>query len=714
MSRSVSTRTLCHCFAILAMIVLVLSGRPALADQPLRIGDVLTFSLPGEPALDKDFAVDRAGAVLLPEVGAVPVAGMSLAEAEQALKARLARAFRDLDRLRVILKDRRLPVTVLGFVKTPGPVTLSGDATVQVALAAAGGLSQGAQLDRMQIRRGKAVQTFDYKRYLDTGDPSLLPELQPLDTVFVPASPLTGNVQIDFDGRTLAQAGDGAEDRTSIKVFGEVNTPAVFAYKGGATVVDMLMRAGGVTRYAAVEQIRIINQGKPVVFNLQTYLDSGDRSLLPPVQPGATLFVPKQMEEIRRGALTVYVMGEVAKPGAFETKPDAGFIDILANAGGPTRFSDTRQIRLIRADGRVEAVDLTAYTDNPAGKPAGKPLPAVRPGDAIFVPEKADVNEASWLKVAPSRAVQVLGAVNRPGRYEWSDEMSLLDLLAQAGGPTARADVANVKVLKNEKDRARPVLFDLGAFMERGGSLHTLPKVRAGSVVVVPELPQDPADNKAQWTRQSSDRSIHIMGAVGAPGRYAFNPSLSFLDILSAANGPTAGADLRNIRVSHRDVQGQARVSKLNLARYFDTGDETILPKVLPGDVIYVPDRNRDWLEESKDSTVRVLGSVAKPGRYRFSDDMTILDLLAEAGGPSSDAYQEKIVVVNLSCCKDKAQLFDLVDFARSGDFRKLPVLRAGDLVYVPNIGQSDWKIFMDGVRDMVSILSIVALAGTL
>lgn len=678
-------------------------------EEVLRIGDVLSIDLPGEAALNKEFQIDRKGQVMLPEVGGVKVAGKSLPEANKMVRDKLSKMFRDLDRLSVTLKDRKLLVTVLGYVKTPGPVELPGDANVQMALNAAGGLAQGAQLDRMQVRRGNDAIPFDFKKYMDSGDAALLPELRPLDTIFVPASPLTGNVQIEFDGRTLAQAGDGAEDRTAIKVFGEVNNPAVFAFKQGASVVDMIMRAGGVTRYASVEQIRLITQGKPRVFNLQDYLDSGDKSQLPMIEPGSTIFVPKQVEEIRRGALTVYIMGEVARPGAFEGKPGTGFIDILANSGGPTRFADTRQIRLLRADGKVEMVDLVKFTENPD---AGK-LPAVRPGDAIFVPEKTDTNEPSWLKIPTTRAVQVLGAVYKPGRFEWSDDMTLFDLIAQAGGPTARADVSSLQILQHEKDRAKPTLFDLGGFLEKGGSLRDVPKIRAGYLIMVPELPQDPSDNKSQWVRQGADRSIYIMGQVGNPGRYAFNDNLGFLDILGAANGPTGAADLRNIRISHRNAEG-SKVTKLDLGRYFETGDETLLPKVRIGDVIFVPDRNREWLDESKENTVRVLGSVSKPGRYRFSDDMTILDLLAQAGGPTSDAYQDKIVVVNLGCCQNEARVFNLVDFAKKGDITKMPVVRTGDTVYVPSIAQSDWKIFMDGVRDVVSVLSIFALIGGL
>ncbi|MCW5736942.1 MAG: SLBB domain-containing protein [Enhydrobacter sp.] len=689
------------------LLLLVLSVSPqafAAVEPVLRVGDVLTVSLPGEAAFNKDFQVDRRGQVVLPEVGGLKVAGMELTEATRTIRESLGKAYRDLERLTVTLKERKLLVTVLGYVKTPGTVELAGDATVQMAIGAAGGLAQGAQLDRFQLRRGKEQSNFDYKKYLDTGDVALLPELQPLDTIFVPASPLTGNVQIDFDGRTLAQSGDGAEERSSIKVFGEVNTPAIFAFKKDASAIDLIMRAGGVTRYAAVDQIRIINQGKPVVFNLQQYLDSGDLSHLPKIEPGATLFVPKQVEEIRRGALTVYVMGEVAKPGAFEGKQGASFIEILANAGGPTRFAETRQIRIMRADGKVDMFDLVRFTEVAGGK-----LPEVAAGDAIFVPEKTQSAEPSWLKTPPSRAVQVMGAVVKPGRYEWSDEMSLFDLLAAAGGPTARGDIAHIDILKSENDRARPVRFNLAAFMQKGGSLASVPKIQGGNVIMIPELPIDPSDNKSQWTRQASDQSIYVMGQVGAPGRYAFNSNLHFLDIISAANGPTGSADLRNVRVSHRNQAGAA-VTKVNLARYFETGDESILPKVKTGDVIFVPDKNKDWLDEAPENTVRVIGSVGKPGRYRFSDNMTILDLLAEAGGPTPDAYQSKIVVVNLATGQDQARVFDLVSFAKSGDVRKLPVVRTGDTVYVPNTEQSEWKVFMGGVRDAVSILSLFAL----
>ena len=677
-------------------------------EPELRIGDILTISLPGENAFNKDFKIDRRGQLTLPEAGILTVAGMPLDKARDEIKVRLSKVYRDLGRLSVVIKERKLLINVLGYVKTPGPVELPGDASVQTAITAAGGLAQGAQLDRLKVRRGDEEILFDYKHYLDSGDVAILPELRPLDIIFVPASPRTGNVQIDFDGRTLAEAGDGAEDRSAIKIFGEVNKPGTFAYKDGINVVDVIMRAGGVSRYSTIEQIHVINQGQPTLFNLDTYLQNGQKSSLPDLKPGATIFVPRQNDQVKQGQKTIFVMGEVQKPGGFDASSDINFIGLIANAGGPTRYAETNQIKVLRSDGTTASFNLPAYTEGKGGPP-----PIVRPGDAIFVPGKVENNDTSWLKISPGRAVQMIGAVNRPGRVEWSDEMSILDLISQAGGPTAVGDVANIQILTHQGDNAKSIRFNLEKFIAEGGSLASLPKIHAGYVVLMPVLPVSPNDTKGSWARLTSDVSIYIMGQVGIPGRYAFNNGLHFLDILSAANGPTSAADIRNIRVSHRGRKG-SYVSKVDLARYFETGDDSLLPKVRPGDVIFVPDRNKEWVDERKEATIRVLGAVAKPGRYRWADDLTILDLLAEAGGPRSDALDTKILVVNFKADGEQARLFNLLDFAKTADITKLPLIRAGDLVYVPNTSQSELKVFTDILQSGSTVASLAALMYTL
>ncbi|EKO3385686.1 SLBB domain-containing protein [Vibrio fluvialis] len=674
----------------------------------VAIGDMIQVNLPGETQLNQAFLVDRRGAIKLPEIGSIFVAGYSEEQLTSEVKLRLGEVYRDLTNVEVFIAQKQLIINVLGYVENPGEKVLDQATTIQEAFSAAGGIRSGAQLDKVQLKRGKTVTVFDYKQFLETGEESALPSLQSMDTLFVPASPLVGNIEQDFNPTALANAGDSASSNTSIKVFGEVNAPGSFSFKADTSLVDILMRSGGVTRYASVEQIRIISDNTPTLFNLKKYLDSGDSALLPILKPGSTVFVPKQEEEIKAGANVVYVMGEVAIPGAYEGKPGASFMDILANAGGPTRFAESRQIRIIKANGQVIRFDMVAYTEGSGSSP----LPAIVSGDAIFVPEKLDMNEKSWLKVTPDRAVNVFGEVTRPGRIEWSDEMDLMDLLAHVGGPTLRADTTRIEIVPSAGNQ-RMQHFNLDEFIKNGAPRHTLPRISAGAIIRVHDLPQDPSDNKSQWVRQSSDSSIYVFGQVNAPGRYRFTDEMHFLDILSAADGPTGQADIHNIRITHRD-KSYARVSKLNLSQYFETGDESLLPKVKRGDTIYIPEKDRNWLERSKESTIRVLGAVNQPGRYQFDDTMTILDLLAEAGGPSKSAYLEKITIVNMSCCQNQARTFDLVEFSKSASIHNLPVLRAGDTVYIPDESESLAAQLRTGIKDIFQMAATVALIGAL
>ncbi|HHP0465912.1 TPA: SLBB domain-containing protein [Vibrio harveyi] len=690
---------------LLMLCLIIFNTTWAAEDDVVKVGDLVQINLPGEASLNKGFQVDKRGRINLPEIGPVFVAGYNETQLQNVITDNLKTVFRDVSNARVFIKQQQLLISVQGYVVKPGEYTLPSGSNIQMFLYEAGGLRAGAQLDKIIVKRGNKSIEFDYKRFLDTGDDSKLPALESLDVLFVPASPLVGNIEQEFDAAKLANSGDSADSARAIKVFGEVNAPGSFTYKPNTTLVDVVMRAGGVTRYASVEQIRVITNNTPIMFNLKRYLDTGDQSLLPEILPGATIFVPKQEEEIKAGANVVYVMGEVAHPGAYEGKKGASFMDILANAGGPTRFAESRQIRVIKADGGVINFDLTAHTEGLSNQR----VPAVGPGDAIFVPEKTDMNEKSWLKVAPSRAVAVMGEVVRPGRIEWSDEMDLIDLIAHVGGPTRRADTSKIEISNNGK----VTKFDLDKYILQGSPHSKLPSVSAGTVVRVHALPDDPSDNKSQWVSQSSDASIYVFGQINAPGRYRFTTEMHFLDILSAADGPTKDADIHNIRVTHRGL-GYAKVSKLNLSLYFETGDESILPDVRPGDTIYIPEKDKNWLDRSKESTVRVLGEVHAPGRYVFNDNMTILDLLAEAGGPSDSAYVEKISVVNMSCCQGQARVFNLVEFSKTANIYDLPVIRAGDTIYVPHKDESFAEKARAGLRDLLQITTTIVLIGAL
>ena len=484
----------------------------------LRPGDTVKLVLPGEASLNQEIQIKRSGHLLVPEIGDIKVQGLTIKEAEDKLKSLLSDVIHDLSAFELQIKQRRLIINVLGYVKKPGLVDLAPDAGIQQALVAAGGLMQGAQLNKMQVRRQGEVIRFDYKYYLDSGDTNKLPKLLPLDTIFVPASSLLGNIQADFDPDALSSSGDSVNNDT-ILLFGEVN---------------------------------------------------------------------------------------------------------------------------------------------------------------------------------------------QPGSIDWSEQLNLFDVITRAGGPNDKANLAKIKIISKDKDnQVHTRVYDLAAFLSQGGNLADVPILKPQDTVIIPAL-----DASSQWLNQASDDSIYVMGEVNAPGRYQFTNTMHFLDILAAAKGPNDKADVNNIRITHRR-NNQSYVTQLDLGRYFETGNERLLPAVKTGDVIYIPSKDRLWLNEPTQSTVRVLGAVNNQGRYRFDRQMTILDLLAQAGGLAASAESSNIVVVNAQCCGEPQVLtFDLLAFSRSGDFKQLPNINAGDTVYVMHKDDSTWNRVVENIQETISVLSILKILG--
>lgn len=695
--------------SVLLMLVIAMAlllTKPASAsDQSTRQlitpGDILSINFPGEEGFNEPFTVDRDGFISLPEVGTIKVINLTLTDLTDYIRHELSQSYRQTESLQVTIKAKRLLVTVLGYVKDPGEVDIPGNGDLQMALTAAGGLKPGAQLNKVQLKRNETTVVIDFKQYLDSGDRNLLPELKPLDVIFIPSSPLTGNVEVEFDAASLLSGGDAAEKKQSVRIFGEVHNPGTFTFDNEQNIVDLLMRAGGVTRFASVEQIRLISDGDPVLFDLKDYLDSGSRKDLPDVAAGATIFVPMKEEEVKTGNRTVYVMGEVFRPGAYESKDDATFFDILANAGGPTRYARTREIRVISRTGTVIQFDLQAYTEGLAVQN----VPAVRPGDAIFVPEKNDINQTSWLKIAPANAIHIIGAVTNPGRYEWSDEMTLLDLLAESSGPTKDADLSQLNIKRKGQ---QPMIFDLTGYLE-GSHRHPLPQLKGGDTLVIPRLPELPAGNKAVWTRQVSEESVFILGQVGVPGRYRFTGEQSFLDVLSAANGPSHQADLREVRIIHRN-SSSVHLTQLDLSLYFETGDQSLIPQLKAGDIVFFPDQELAKYQNQATKSVRVMGALNSPGYYRFTNDMNLLDLLARAGGPTNVADIEDVHIIHQGCCEATTTHFDLKAYMNNPTYKLLPVVRPGDSIYLPPRDQNTRSQAMGIVRDLVSVATLLLL----
>ena len=122
-------------------------------------------------------------------------------------------------------------------------------------------------------------------------------------------------------------------------------------------------------QHQAIARLRSTQSTGRIVFDLKP--DSIGVDALPDIalQNGDRLVIPS-------APITVSVMGTVYNQSSFIYEPDSSIHDYLKRSGGPTKFADTSQMFVIRANGSVLARAKLSHFETIA----------VRPGDAVIVP----------------------------------------------------------------------------------------------------------------------------------------------------------------------------------------------------------------------------------------------------------------------------------------------------------------------------------------
>lgn len=124
--------------------------------------------------------------------------------------------------------------------------------------------------------------------------------------------------------------------------------------------------------------------------------------------------------------------------------------------------------------------------------------------------------------------------------------------------------------------------------------------------------------------KQVNGNLVSVLGQVLKPGRYPLETSnLRVSDVLANAGGISGGGSDVLVLVGMRE--GVAFRKEINVARMFLDGnlEEDIL--VRAGDVIYV----------HRAPMFYVYGQAQRPGSYRVEKNMTVMQALAQSGGPS-------------------------------------------------------------------------------
>jgi protein involved in polysaccharide export with SLBB domain len=196
---------------------------------------------------------------------------------------------------------------------------------------------------------------------------------------------------------------------------------------------------------------------------------------------------------------------------------------------------------------------------------------------------------AVTLRAVGSKQVWMLGRMKKPGVYPMTGPVTLLEALAQAGGPARTDSQTTTEELSDLRHsfivrdgQMLPVNFDR---LLRGGDMSQNIYLRAGDFVYLPF---------------AGNREVYVMGAVRFPRALPFNGQMSLVTAIAGASGTisydlldrndsgvtTANADLSHVAV----VRGSLANPQVFILNYNDIikGKAADFP-LEPGDIVHVP-----------------------------------------------------------------------------------------------------------------------------
>jgi protein involved in polysaccharide export with SLBB domain len=665
-----------------------LSG-PVDASYRLGPGDRLVLILTGDVEASYQLEVTREGFVVVPQVGQIYVANLTLGQLEQLMASRLSRVYSGVrgvnggtTRFSIsVARLRANQVYVVGDVQRPGSYTISSAGTALTALYAAGGPTVNGSLRRIEIRRGgRTMDSLDVYDYLVRGDASHDARLETGDIVFVPVH------------------------GSRVRVVGEIVRPATYELKAGETLSDLLVAAGGFLATASAQRI-LIDRIVPVtertgVGRDRITVDVTSADLLSAIGPqvplrnGDVVRVFPISDRVRN---RITVAGNVFQPGAQALTPGMTLSDALRKAGGLQPDTYLGEVLITRMRSDSTRAQLRAALADTSGAVVND----------IPLQEDDSIQVFSLTTFRPNRYVAIGGAVKNGGRFPYREGMTLRDLVLLANGVQESAYLREAEIARLPESRdggktattVRVPLDSTYLFERKPNGEYVgppgLPFPASGS----PEIQLKPYDNvlilrQPNWELQ---RTVTIQGEVRYPGSYALKSKSERLsDLLRRAGGLTDEAYADGI-VFNRTQGGIGRVGvELSTAlRRYESNDNLILRD---GDNITIPAYN---------SVVTIRGAVNQPSTVAYARGKGIDYYISAAGGPSRLADEGRAYVIQPSGKLESVRNRFLLPSS-------MPQPRPGSIVTVPERDPNDKKDYLAIAGAVASILaSTVAIIVT-
>lgn len=525
----------------------------------LGIGDELAITVWGASSYSASVAVDEEGFINLtnPQRGIdIPrlyIKEMHFSKAKKAIINRLKNHM-NIKNSQVSIElnySRSLTINITGEVFNPGSYTIPAVNTAFNALVAAGGPSQIGS-----VRLVKVVSSRRETRVLDVykfmNNPNIADEffLSNNDYIFVPLAErvveITGAIERPF----------------FYELIDKENLLELINYAGGLRP-DAYRRNIQIIRYEKDEEKLIdVNLAEVMKGNTNFELKDGDRININPIKQAYANYIT--------------VAGAVKLPGTYELEPGMRIGEALSKSGVVLSAVMKRiYIKRLREDLSLEYIPVNVHE---VLQDENSPFNLVlKPFDEIEVKYKADFID--------KYQVRVYGAVRKEGAFEFSDNLTLADVIYMANGLKLEASNSYIEISRlilDANGNSTRVNFDR---LDIAGIEDSL------KVVGATEFKLQPYDQV--FVRSSKDfkvpRNVKIRGEITWPGIYTIaNDEERVMDLVERAGGWTEIAFLKGAKLMRKGdglvlldldiLKKEGKKSRYNYVLRAD--DEIIIPKI--------------------------------------------------------------------------------------------------------------------------------------
>lgn len=600
-------------------------------DYKLGAGDEVIIDIWGASQMTVREVISPDGNIMVENLGPVYLNGMTVAEANKHIK----RVFGQIDaglneennssQISLTLgQARSIQVNVMGEVENPGTYVMSSFATVFNALYMAGGVSElGTMRDIKLYRNNKEIATVDIYEYLHSG--KLTKDMRLTDNDVIVVSPY----------------------KTMVNIDGRIRRPMLYEMKETESLQKLVEYAGGLSADAYKKDLRVIRMGE---LQRQIFTVPTDKQATFLLADGDSIYVDSIQTTF---ANMMEVRGAVYRPGQFQINEDINTVRKAIDAAGGVRedaFMGRALLNRTNPDKTLTnlSVDIEGLLEGTVSDIE------LRNGDILFIPSLFDVREVQTL--------QIYGEVLFPGKYQYSDNTHIEDLILQAGGLKESASISKIDVVRKKSDKNASVASD------------TISEIFSFSIdenlkILDNDFTLQPFDEV--YVRKSPGyidvKRVIVDGEVLFPGNYSLTTNNERLsDLITRAGLFTSEAYPEGARLE-RTMTEEERMRMKDLAKIIAADDSLAMASIDMATTFYVginlkeamdkPGGDEDITLRNGDriivpeftNTVKMNGEVMYSNTVSYNQGKRLKYYVDKAGGFTQGAKKNKAYVIYMN-----------------------------------------------------------------